>query len=361
MADSPEKFPLPTADDLIAEISGGKTDTDDAARPGSAADADDDDTDADDDVADAASDTDDADDDSDVDDEDDLDEYADDEDDADALAAKDPELAKRLKVIKRTERRQREALARERADFDRERTEWATKSRQLAEFQQQFEQLARRARYNPAGVLEALGVTEDDWEYAGQQMYARSKKGAEKPEFRAAADRMMREREHADELRKTREELEDVKKGLAEREQAAAAQASAAVYLRRIVRKADDSTPRVKALIAANPKRARADLGQTALELAEKAGGDMPKARAVLAAHEKKIARQLRDYGLDPPGAPAGKKPGTAAAATGKKLAAGKKPATAAADTGSEQPDTGAITIPSRDDLLRELRSARSN
>lgn len=288
------------------------------------------------------------------------------EDDADQLAAKDPELAKRLRVIRQTEQRHRTALDRDRATFDRERSDWQAQARQVVEAQKRFEALVARAKYDPAGALAALGVSEEDFEYAGQQVFARSKKASADPKYRDAADRAMREREHTDELRQTRAELDEVKKDLAKRDQAAAAKESADLYLRRIVRKADDATPRVKALIATNPKRARAELGQTAIELADKAGGAMPKAKDVLAAHEKKIARHLRDYGVgaDTPAAGSSAKPeaGKKAAPAAAAKPGGKKPAAPApAEDETPADPKAAITIPSRDDLLRELRAQRGS
>ena len=268
---------------------------------------------------------------SDLDDEDDegADKDPDDEDDELAAAAgKDPELAKRLAAVRRTEQRQREQLKRDRETFDRERSDWHSQTRTVTEAQKRFETIAARAKYDPAGALTALGLTDADMEYAAQQVYARSPAAAKKEGYREAAERAMREREAADELRAARAEIGEVKKTLAERDQQAAVQRELDAYFGRAIRKVDDTTPRTQKLIASYPKRARAELAATALELVEKTKRPLPeiKPKELLAAHEKKIARRLRMYGIedaapaaDPaaPAKPNGKKP-AAAPAKGK-------------------------------------------
>lgn len=277
------------------------------------------------------------------------------EEDPDELAAKDPELAKRLRVIRQTEQRQRAQLASERTAFERERGEFQQQSRQVLEAQQQFDALAARIRHDPIAVVAALGFgsNDDDWEYLAQQAVARSKKYADKPEYRAAAQRAMRERELAESATKNERRIADLEKKLTERDQQTAVERDLERYFSRVTRKADDSTPRVKALITSRPKYARQELAKTALELGQKLGG-MPTAKQLLAAHEKKIARQLRIYGVA--GESVAKPAATGGKAPAKAAPAGKTPAAA-------QPDDPAqpIKIPSHDDLLRELRAQRAS
>jgi len=287
-------------------------------------------------------------------DDDDQDEPADADDDDDAAA--DPELAKRLAKVRRTEQRQRESLERERAVFARERAEWQQQSKQLTEAQQRFDKLAARAKYDSYSVLRELGVSDDDMVVHAQHLYARSKDAAVKPEHRAAADRAMREREITDELKATRSELAEVKESLTAREQAAAAEREADVYVRRVVRKVDDSAPLTKALTTKNPAKAREALTTTALQLAKKLG-QLPKASQVVAAHERKLSRELRDLGIEPPvgAAPATKaKPGAATIAKPGVKPSSKAPAPAAKNG-----------VPTRDEMIAEMeeldRASRSD
>lgn len=284
------------------------------------------------------------------------------DDEAAVAAKKDPELAKRLAAVERTERRHRERRDRERTEFDRERSSFQTETKAHREQLARFEQAVARAKYDPAGVLEALGLSVDDMGYAGEQAYARSKAAAADPKYRQAADRAMREREMADGHNKTAAELAELKQSLKQRDDQAAADRVLDDYFGRVTRKATDETPRVKALIAADAAAARAELEETAFRLAKKLGR-LPKPAQVLAAHEKQIARMLRRYGVDG-SAPAGesdkaeKKPDAAGrkpdkASKAAKPAAGAKPA-----EHTDRKPNGEIHHPSRDELLAELRDA---
>lgn len=355
--ESDPKIVAPSNESLLAELrgSGGGAGADDAAGD-DAPDEDLDDTEGpDEETARGEADPDDLDD-EDLDEDpedDDPDAEADPEDDADELATKDPELAKRLRVIRQTEQRQRTQLAGERAAFERERSEFRQQSRQVIEGQQRFEQLSARVRLDPVAVLTALGVgqSDDDWEYVAQQAIVHSKKYADQKEYRTAAQRARESREAAEASAANAKRIADLEKKLTERDQQTAAERDVERYFARVTRKADDSTPRVKALIASRPKYARQELAKTALALGQKLGG-MPTAKQLLAAHEKKIARQLRIYGV---AGETGAKPANAKSA-GAATNGAKKPAAAAA-----QPDDGqTITIPSRDELLRELTAQRA-
>lgn len=349
--------------DLEAEqgsAAGGKP----AAKPGKGAKPAPVDDDADDgDAADDASPSDDPDDDDDDDDDDAPAEDPDDEDDALAAAAtKDPELAKRLAAVRRTEQRQREQLTRDRAALDGERAQWKSQQQGSTDGQKRYDAIAARAKLDPAGVMAELGLGEDDMEYAATQLYARSKKAAANPAYRAAAEQAQRQREAADKTTANERRIADLEAKLSQRDQQVAVERELDSYFGRALRKVDDTTPRTKKLIATNPKLARAELAATALELVERGKKSLPeiKAKELLAAHEKKIARRLRMYGVedaapaaDDAAKPAAKKPAAAAKPNGKP---GAKPAAAAGDT-----ETDETAIPSAADLVRELQSAQRN
>lgn len=294
------------------------------------------------------------DDDDDDDDEEEDERDTEDDDDEDDLAAKakdDPELVKRLAAVRKTEQRHRESMQRERAAFERERDQFLSQSKQVADAQKRFEGLAARVRYNPTAVLRDLGLTEDDFEAVAQHVAAHSKAAGVTPAHRAAAERAMREREAADKAASAEDRVAKLEQTIEQqRAQAQADQVLDALFARAF-RKADDTTPHVKALIAKNPTKARAELEATAFALAQKLGR-LPKSKDVLAAHEKKIARQLRDYGVDAAKPAAGKpKPGA--------IEAPAKPATKprvepAGINGATVLPTR-VTIPTRDEMVAEL------
>lgn len=286
-----------------------------------------------------------------------------DDDDEEPAQDEDPARAKRQASLERNERRFRETMQRERADFDRERqafdrerTSWESGR---GEGQKRFEAAVARAKIDPAGVLEALGLTPEDMEYAATQAYARGKAAATDPKYRTAAEQARRAREIEERAAKAEERVEKVEKTLEEKAKQAEADREVDAYLAKIVRKASDEHPRVKALIAKSSTTARRELEQTAFELAQKLG-KLPSAKLVLAAHEKKIGRMLRRYGVDVVAAAAAadteQKPTEKPAA---KVVPGKKgkPAKGAAKVEADDAPNGEIRHPSTAELLRELRT----
>lgn len=293
-------------------------------------------------------------------DEDDADPDADEDAEVDADA--DPALKKRLDAVRRTEERQRRQLEQERATLERERTEFKAETKQLREAVEQIRGRAARAKIDPIGLLEAHGLTQDDMEYVAQLAFARSKSAATKgPEYRAAAERALRDREAAAERDALRAEVEEMKKGLESREAQAAADRELDAYFARAFRKASaDATPITAKLIARRPKAAREELAVTATQLAAKLGR-LPKVAELLAAHEKREVRALKLRGIKPP-TPGAAKPATAAevdADPAKPAAAAKpgkgakaKPAKSAVADESDDD----VAIPSTADLVRELQ-----
>lgn len=325
----------------------------------------DDEDDADEEPVEAEADDDADDSDDDESEDDDEDDAAADDDEADEdLAAKDdadPELAKRREAMRQTERRQRASLARDRAAFEAERNEWKTQSKTVTDAQRRFDDLVARVRYNPTAVLRELGLTEDDLEGAAQHVAAHSKAAGVTPAHKAAAERAMREREAADKATNAEKRVAKLEETIEQERREAAAQRELDVYFRRTFRKADDTAPRVKALVAADPKAARAELEVTALELAQKLGR-LPKPSAVVAAHEKKIARQLKRYGVES-AAPAAIAPAKDAKPGAGKPKPGAKPTTTESkrEPGPHPSINGMtvlptrVTIPGRDEIVKEL------
>lgn len=254
---------------------------------------------------------------------------AEEDEDEEPEAGKDPDLAKRLAAVRRTEQRQREQLERQRADFAREREQWQGETRELREHKQRFDSLAQRAKYDSYAVLRELGVPDEDMELHAQHLFSRSKAAHVKPEHRAAADRAMRERELADKAAAAEKRVEKIEQTLEEREAAAAAEREVDAFLGRVAKRATaEAAPITAALLAKNPKSARAALMVTAHELVKKHGlSEFPKSKDVIAAHERKERRALRERGIEPPAPgtkPATGKPAGGARPNGKPAAGAK-------------------------------------
>lgn len=297
--------------------------------------ADDEDADLDDELDDATSTTTDADEDeADLVDDDDSD--LEDEEEEAAKAKVDPEVAKRLAAVRRTEERAREQLARERQKLDAERETWNTQQKERLAKLERFEQLATRARYNVVEVLSELGVGEDDFEEAAREIYAHSKKAASDPKLKEATARSRRERELADEVKALKAKFEEREKTEAEKQQEAEVRRGIEHYVSSVAKAVPDTLPLAKQLIRSNPAKAHAKIEAIAAKIARENPGTVPDAKLVLRELEKDRRRTLRDLGIDPKSLqktqtlkPDPKKPGTASSkaattTTTKKAAGGE-------------------------------------
>lgn len=231
-------------------------------------------------------------------DEDELDLDEPDEDDADdekPLAAagadkddKDPELAKRLAQLKRAEQRNREQLNRDRAAFEHERDQLVAEWKPRIEAAQEFERLRSRAASDPAGVLMALGVAEDDFEEVSKILYGMSKAGAADPKNKAAAAALRRERELRQRLEASESGLAELKQQLAARDEESQASQRVGDYLARVEKAATDDTPLLKKSLELSPNATRAKLQELAYRMANKNGGEAVSPREVARAFEKR-------------------------------------------------------------------------
>ena len=231
----------------------------------------------------------------------------------------DPETAKRLATVKAQEKRQREQIAKDRADALAQvevrrkeiEAEWSPK----IEAAQKFEALAKRAKYDPAAVLEQLGLTSDDFELAARHLYARSKAGQADPKNRAAAEQATREREQLDRITAHERKLADLEAKLTAKEQAQAFESQRGQYLDLTIKAvANDNAPLLAKLASKDPNKARAALWRTAEQLFDQTG-EFPDSDDVITAWETQRRAELEDLGIDvttstKPAAPAAPRPG---------------------------------------------------
>jgi hypothetical protein len=266
-----------------------------------------------------------ADDDSDLDDEIDEDRDEPDDDDADEVSASededpdadledkdenekpDADAEKGIDKVRRTEKRMREQLKRERADAEsdiRERAQQADRELEQkwgkrVEAAERFEKLSARVNVDPLGVLQALGLREDSYEQLAQVMYTLAK-AKDDPKARAAAASLMKERERDDELSNLKKRLEDREKAESEREAQTADEKKWDAYFDRVTKAASDKTPLAQAWLKANPDAARERMHVLTAKLAREAGGKVPEERKVMIALEKDRRQFLRELGFDP-------------------------------------------------------------
>jgi hypothetical protein len=195
----------------------------------------------------------------------------------------DAAIAKNLEAVKRQERRAREAIAKERADIQREIEEWKPR----IEAAQKFESLKGSAWSRSEEVLAELGVT--DVEGFAKHIYKRTKDPAA-----TAADARTREAE-------TRlEKLERQNRELLERIESQQVQQQAQQYLDDVSKAVSDDAPTLGTLLKNNPTRARERLRVTTLSLIEKMHGETPEPADVVAELEKQLAIERKELGLGP-------------------------------------------------------------
>lgn len=216
------------------------------------------------------------------------DELAEDEKPVDAKAVKG------IEAVQRAKQREAAALAKERAEIAREREELATIRAQRDE----FEKLKARAKYDPASVLAALGLSDDDFEPAARDLYARSKGAAADPKTKEAALRMQREREQADRLASVEKQLAETREQLMKREAEARAQAEFERFVGDVKKSATDETPLVRLAFEKSPAKAQAAIAKVAYDLWQEQGEEPTPADVV--AHYEKIRRaELDELGVD--------------------------------------------------------------
>lgn len=251
----------------------------------------------------------------------------------------DPKVAKGLDQVRRAEKHARAKLEAERAEIAAER---AQHKQALAEVEE-FKTLAKRAKYDAASVLRALGLTEDDFENAAQSIYAESKAAAADPNRKAAVQARLREREKEDKLTATEKRIAELEAKLEADKAEAAAAREAEQYLAGI-NASIAKTPLVKHLWNTDGESTTVGL-QHAFDRLSKAGKPTTP-QHVVAEYEKRERIRLEKLGVDvskfaKPAAKVAAKPGAKPV-----VAADKKPANT---------NGAAKKVPTRDEIVAEL------
>jgi len=220
----------------------------------------------------------------------------DDEEKAEEKAEEKPDkdLSRRLSAVQREEKRAKAALAEERkAIADERRAVERERDDARAELNA-FRKVQERARYDLPGVLRALGYKDDDFESAAREVYEASPKGQADPRLKGQAARTAKEREYDDRLARMERQNQELIAQLEQRDLAQRAEA----WIDGAAKAANDETPRVAAMLARSPARARAELKRVADRLVVETG-EVPDHEDVVAELEK----DLDELGLVAPAA----------------------------------------------------------
>lgn len=269
-------------------------------------------------------------------------------------AKPDAETQKRLDSVARAEKRSRQQLSKERQDFEAERREFTDGQRAHRAEVESFSKLKGRAKYDAVAVMRSLGLTEDDFESAAQQLYANSKAAAADPKRKAATEQTARERELRDEVAELRSWRDRKEQADEQRQQQSVVERQASNYLDKLTAQVtDEASPLVKRQIAKNPQKAYAGLVAAYGDLLADSDGDVPEPAHVVKAYETRRRAELDEEGVDID-ALLGKRSATPPAKTSRTLS-GLNGATRPKPAPSKDPEEA------RADTLRELATLRSS
>lgn len=260
------------------------------------------------------------------------------------VEAKDPSRDKRIESVQKQEKRALERVAQERAKFDAERnahlaerkrfeTEWGPR----IEAAQKFESLKEQAQHDLTGVLEALGVTDADFEFHAQQLYRLSPKGKADPKNRDAYERAARDREHRTKLSAAEKRIAEMEKRMEDRERAQIDERRLGAMVQKAQASLDDA-PIMRKRFESHPEQAQSDFAIAVKFLREQTGQEPDPADVIreLEAIEQENAR-VRGFTIPTKAAPTGAAaPKTKTNPAGETKSAPKK--TSISEPGNSQP-----------------------
>lgn len=211
----------------------------------------------------------------------------------------DPEMQKRVDQIQKREKQAKAAIARERAEFHQERDAFLEEWKPLVQEAQAFKQYRAKVRTNPAAVLMALGLKEEDLDYAARQVHGRSKKAAENPKNREYSDRLERERELEERAINAERLAQQALERVSQADQQRVEQENLDRYLKVMVKSIQaEEHPLVATMIKKTPEKARKMLHQTAERLWNETG-EVPDHADVVAQLEQDRREELEELGVD--------------------------------------------------------------
>ncbi len=223
-------------------------------------------------------------------------EASDEDDDTDEdKPAEDPKTQKGLDAVRRAEKRHREQMTADRAEFASEKAKHAERVQKLDE----YESAAKRVKYDPIALLKKLDVSEDDYELIAHAIFSESKAGAADPARKAAAAVRLREREKEDKYTALERKQVDLEKQIAadkaERIQAAEAER----YISEVNGAAKAKFPLVAHMMTHSPEDVGDGLSAAFDRLKAKHDRD-PKPAEVVAEYDRKERTRLKAIGVDP-------------------------------------------------------------
>lgn len=224
---------------------------------------------------------------------------------APAAEVTDPATEKRLGLLQQAEQRNREAAKAREAAIDAKLAQVAGREREFQEQDARMRQVAAaaaRAKYDPVGVLAALGVAEEDYETVAKAFYAMSPAGKANPRLREESANQLRARGHGDEIGQLKQQVAEMKNAMEQRDRAVAVEKKMSDYLDSAAKAINGKTPILSAWADKHPTKVRAALLAMADELVVKSGntGPEPAPEEVALALEQRRHDELEEMGMNP-------------------------------------------------------------
>lgn len=266
--------------------------------------------------------------------------------------------------LRKQEQHLRRQIAEERAKLQQEiaaeRAQWQAKLDAAAEREKKLANL----RQDPIATLQALGLSEADFDPLGRLIYAASPAGKKDPSTAAAAAaelaRSGANREVLSTVEKLQKEIADLRQAQQQTLQQQQAQAALDKYLGQVAKAVSDSTPLARAAMNKNPERTRALFASIADDLYQQSGPsddlrDAPTPSEVIVEYERRRAEELEELGIDP------KTIGRAAVSPNQPSIPAARPAATLAPSGVAAPTAPKNPgPPSREEVLAGLQRLRT-
>ena len=209
----------------------------------------------------------------------------------------DAKTQERLERIHREEKRVK-------AEVQAERDKLAEEKKQVEEQRQEverFEEVKKRAKYDPVAAMKALGISEEDFDTVSKAIYMASPKAQKDPKLREAAAREKLRSETTSEVEELRNEIKALRE---EREQERAQQTQQQQiqqYTEAVTKIATSSedAPLVKKAMEGDPDGTKKALIAEAESLYQQTG-EVPEHGDVVAALERAERARFEKYGVDP-------------------------------------------------------------
>lgn len=214
----------------------------------------------------------------------------------------DTKTDKAIERIHAAEKQSRTQIDSARAELVKEKAEWTEKITNFEARTAEIEAAEKRAKHDPAGLLESLGVkSPTELMNAAKLLHAMAVKDTDKanPEQLAQARRTLKDREVDDRVAKMEQENLKLRSEIESRQKAVEEETNIKAYTDRVASEISDKHPLVNNMLKRAPDSVRKQIFVLASELHSQTG-EPPDAIDVIRLFEETERKSLTDRGIDP-------------------------------------------------------------